>query len=628
VRVAAWFIDAIRDAPWWARPILILGLFACVLLLYLAIASCLFVRFAGLGSHYPLTSVETYYQWLGYWPYRHRTMVALYLAASALLPVGVAAAFTYRFGGGWRDFRQGALGVGRVRRGTSLNHGEADWMDEKEQAKLFPEVPDDELGGVVVGERDRVDLGPVAKVPFDPEDQLTWGNGGSAPLLIDQCRRGPTHSMVIGGGGSYKSTTLITTLLTWRKSFFCLDPSEELADLVCPELERRGKGVVRLVIGGDGPNVLASIDITDKLAETRLRAVVGRIVGPIAETGDGKDNRFKKWGRTIILALAAHMLWEPDIPMEHKTLRSLRMGLSVGLERMRDILRGIAESSHSPLARSLAGSMWDMVHETFSGALGNATDDTEFLASDGYSSLMSGGAYNIRDLVDGNLCVFCQIPQEALEHTPAVARVLTGCHMDAVFAAKGNVNGRVFFPIDEAVLLGRDPALKVARDQGRKSKLTLQLFFQSEGQIEDIWGKAGKRAWFDGLSWRTYAGVQNLETAKEISGTLGTFGARAYSEGTNKGRSGRPMELSSSSKGSNTNEHEISRALAMPHELLSEMRDDERITIVRSRRAIRHGAAIAFRRPELSRMLGESIYRQEYRVIVQKEDEMFNAGVE
>jgi hypothetical protein len=30
----------------------------------------------------------------------------------------------------------------------------------------------------------------------------------------------------------------------------------------------------------------------------------------------------------------------------------------------------------------------------------------------------------------------------------------------------------VFFPIDEAVLIGRDPALKIARDQGRKSKIT------------------------------------------------------------------------------------------------------------------------------------------------------------
>jgi type IV secretion system protein VirD4 len=582
--------------------------------IWLTLASLTFLWLGGALTSSAIAPWQRPYQWARYAPYIGRDLwESLYLVLAAVVaatPLIIAARLQFASLGGWRGIRQGQLGIGRVQRGTSLNHGDADWMGEAEQAELFPATPDPELGGVVVGERDRVDLGPVARIPFNPDDRETWGNGGRAPLLIDPCQRGSTHSMVIGGGGTYKSTTLVTTLLTWRKSFFCLDPSEELADLVGAELEARGKKVVRLGIGGEGPNVLDCIDINDPLAETRLRAVVGRIVGPIMETGDGKDSRFKKWGRTIILALAAHMIWDPDIPQELKTLRALRDGLSVGTERMRDILRGIAASSKSPLARDLASTMWDMVPDTFSGALGNATDDTEWLSSPAYADLVSGSAYKMSDLVGGNLCVFCQVPQEALEHTPAVARVLTGCHMDAVFAAQGKVNGRVFFPIDEAVLLGRDPALKVARDQGRKSKLTLQLFFQSEGQIEDVWGVAGKRAWFDGLSWRTYAGVQNLDTAKEISGTLGTFGARAYSQGTNSGKSGRMMEIASKSRGSNTNEHEISRELAKPHELLAEMRDDERITIPRNRRAIRHGAAIGFRREGISAMLGQSRYRK------------------
>jgi type IV secretory pathway TraG/TraD family ATPase VirD4 len=70
------------------------------------------------------------------------------------------------------------------------------------------------------------------------------------------------------------------------------------------------------------------------------------------------------------------------------------------------------------------------------------------------------------------------------------------------------------------------------------------------------------------------------------------------------------MEIASKSRGSNTNEHEISRELVKPHELLSEMRDDERITIPRNRRAIRHGAAIGFRRQEIASLLGASRYRK------------------
>jgi type IV secretion system protein VirD4 len=580
--------------------------------LWLTIASCAFLWLSGLWDSPRIPAWSRPWQWIVYVRLFGRSWSeCLYLIAAAVI-ASVPGVVYVRFFllspvGDLRLMRP--FGNSRaIERGDSDNHGHADYLSAASMQALFPSVPDKDVGGVVVGEADRVDLGPSASVPFDPDNKATWANGGKAPLLIDPVKRGSTHSMVIGGGGTFKSTTLITSLLTWSKSIFCLDPAEELAALVGAELADRGRKVIRLEIGGSGPNVLDGIDITSPLAETRLRAVVGRIIGPMS--GSDKDDKFKRWGRTIILALLAHMMWEPTIASELKTLRALRDGLDGGIEVVRNRLRGIAEKSHSPLARSLASTMWDMVNETFSGALGNATEDTEWLASAAYGDLVSGASYRMSELAEGNLVVFCQVPQEALEHTPAVARVLVGCHLDAVFAAKGHVNGRVFFPIDEAVLIGRDPALKIARDQGRKCKITLQLFYQSEGQIEEVWTVAGKRAWFDGLSWRTYAGVQNLESAKELSAILGTFAARATSRGVNRGKSGKALEIANSSRGSNTSEHEISRDLAKPHELLADMRDDERITLVRNRPPMRHGAAIAFRRSEMAHLLGETSYRQ------------------
>lgn len=214
------------------------------------------------------------------------------------------------------------------------------------------------------------------------------------------------------------------------------------------------------------------------------------------------------------------------------------------------------------------------------------------------------------ELVEGNLAVFCQVPLEALQHTPAVARVLVGCHLDAVLRAEGRVNGRVYFPIDEAVLIGKEDAITVALNQGRKCKITMQLFYLSDAQVARVWTPDGRREIYNSLSWRTYAGVQDLDAAKELSATIGTFGAMATSAGANRGRSGKGFELPSGSKGTSTNEHEISRELAKPHELLTGMRDDERITLVRNRVAIRHGAAIGFRRPEIACVLGESTYQQ------------------
>src|SRR5690242_9835109 len=229
--------------------------------LWLTLASLVFLWLAGGLLVYP--PLQRPYQWARYAPYFGRNFwESAYLTIGALLasmPFIAAARFQLARVGGWRAVRQGQLGMDKIRRGTSLNHSDADWMTAAEQAELFPSDPDEELGGVVVGELDRVDLGPVAKVPFNPEKPETWGNGGRAPLLIDPQKASSPHSMIIGGPGSGKSQALITTLLNWRKSFYCLDPSEELHDQVGDELRHRRKQVVQLVIGGAGPNVLDAI---------------------------------------------------------------------------------------------------------------------------------------------------------------------------------------------------------------------------------------------------------------------------------------------------------------------------------------------------------------------------------
>lgn len=585
-----------------------------VCLAWLMAATAIFLLGTGLWGHPGLPTGAHMVGWGIYAPQalEHGPLFALWIVAGficATAPVVTLARWQWRQWGGLIGITRRTTGFDRIRRGSTNNHGMADFMALDQAAALFPCEPDPELGGVVVGELDRVDLGPGAGVRFDPRNPTTWGNGGKAPLMIDPCRTGTTHSIVIAGGGGYKSTALVTSLLTWKKSMVVLDPSEELAALTGEAIEASGRRVVRLSIGSEGPNVLAGIDIDDPLAETRLRAVVARIIGPMPKDDAGNAGRFKRWGRTIITAMLADLVWRQDIDPARKTLRALRDGLAVPEERLRARLRGVHNDSPSYLARSLAGSMMGLATETFSGAYGNATDDTQWLASEVYGDLVSGNAFRLPEIVEGNLAVFVQLPLEALQATPEVARVIIGCALDAVFAAKGQVDGRVFFPIDEAVLLGPDPALKVARDQGRKSKITLQLFYQSEGQIEEVWGKPGKQAWFDGVSWRSYAGIQNLETAKDLSATLGTFGAVATSKGENKGKSGRIMELPSASTGSNLNEHEISRDVAKPHELLQEMRGDERITLPRGERPIRHGAAIGFRRPEIEAQLGETQYK-------------------
>ncbi len=69
-----------------------------------------------------------------------------------------------------------------------------------------------EFGGIVVGDAYRVDQDKVADRRFYPENPKRLGQGEKAPLLIDPCQVGPTHSLIVIGSGRHKTTTAIPTL--------------------------------------------------------------------------------------------------------------------------------------------------------------------------------------------------------------------------------------------------------------------------------------------------------------------------------------------------------------------------------------------------------------------------------
>ncbi len=474
-----------------------------------------------------------------------------------------------------------------ITRGSSDNLARARGLTPGAAARRSPATPAPGWGGRVGGQR---------------------GGRDDAPLLIDRCERGSTHSAVIGPPGTNKSSNLATSLLTWRKGAFVLDPSGELADMLGEEMELRGQRVVRLDIGGAGPNVLTGVDMRRPGAEGELRRVASRLVGPI---GEGEGARFKSWGRTIILALLLDMMANQDLAPEDKTLRTLRAGLDLGEDRVRSVLRGIAEHSPNESARSLARSIWKQADVTFSGAITNATDDTEWLSSADYANLVSGSTYNMRDLCRGDTVVFCQVPQKDLQSTPGVARMIVGRHVDAVMGAEGAVDGRVLFAIDEAELVGPDPALRAVLNQGRKYKCSLHLLYHSDSQVARVWGGPDARdELYETLAWRSYTGFRSLQSAKNVSEMLGTYGALATSLGANQGRSGRLMEARSASDGASSNEHEVSRELMKVSELLTDLDDDERITFPAGRHALRHHSAVGWKRRDTRAMLGVARHRK------------------
>jgi len=549
-------------------------------------------------------------EWTRLSPYvGHTPIIGVIRAADP----GILFAFSFGFlavAFGIRILRGDRLGRGArpgVTRAASDNHGHADWLDMKAARGLFP-GPDPAFGGIVIGEAYRVDQdratrGPRgASVAFDASDGRTWGKGGAAPLLIDPCRTGPTHALVLAGSGGFKTTSIgVPTLLTWAASAVVLDPSREIGPMVSADRERTfGQRVVTLDPSDPNTgafNALDWIDTAAPEAETNVDAVAAWLVGePARGAKEGGGEFFRDMGKSLIACILADVLWSRE---GERSLRRLREVLVTPEADLRTALKRIHATSPSALARDLAGTLMGLVDETFSGVYANANRATRWLSTKAYADLVSGRTFRTRDLCDGGLTVFVQIPLKVLGSTPGLGRVVIGALLNAAYEADGRVKGRILFLLDEVARLGPMGVIETARDAGRKYGLTLLLLYQSVGQLVEQWGREGARAWYDSTSWRLYAAVQDPETARELSQVCGEYGVLATSHGDTAGTSAKGLGASHSNSGRSENRSEIRRALIKPDELLQDTRADEAFVIVRGARPLRCGRAIYFRRSEM-----------------------------
>lgn len=566
------------------------------------VASLIFLAGTGL-----LHSFEhPFYQWWLYFlfaPGNH--VVSLWLKIGAGVATGSLGALVAALLFGNRDARRRFQRRLRKKvpapvRADSDNHGHADWLSMEKAKSIFP-GPAAEYGGLVVGEAYRVDLDTVADQPFEPGNKASWGRGGKARLLIDPCRSGPTHSLIFAGAGSFKSTSAVSTLLTWTGSAVVLDPSGELGPMLSNARQDMGHEVHELSLeNGNGFNVLDWIDIGSPMATTNVLSVADWIAGDPPANQSGDSNFFASRGKALIACLLAHMLWDPDLPESEKTLKQLRMGLATPEKELRQILEAIHATSHSSLARDYAGTLKGIVDETFSGIYANADESSAWLANEAFAALVSGGNFRSSDLLSGKCSVFLQISLKALQTTPAVGRTVIGALLNSAYEADGNTQGRILYLLDEVARLGPMKIIETARDAGRKYGITLQLLYQSVGQLEKQWGKEGKREWYDGVSHRTYAAVQDLETARELEESFGQYGVESVSEGSNRGTSGKAFSVDSLSSGTNISYQEMARPLIRKEELMNDCRTDEAFVVVRGAKPLRCGRAIYFRRPDLA----------------------------
>lgn len=495
-----------------------------------------------------------------------------------------------------------AFATGGPRRigGKRAVHGEADWMRLPDAVKLFPEP-----GGIVIGERYRVDRDSVAAMPFRADEKQSWGVGGKSSLLCFDGSFGSSHGIVFAGSGGFKTTSVtIPTALKWGGGLVVLDPSSEVAPMVSEHRRQAGRKVIVLdpTAGGVGFNALDWIGRHGNTKEEDIVAVATWIMTDNPRSASARDDFFRASAMQLLTALIADVCLSGHTDEKDQTLRQVRTNLSEPEPQLRARLTKIYEGSESDFVKENVSVFVNMTPETFSGVYANAVKETHWLSYPNYAGLVSGSSFSTDDLADGRTDIFIALDLKVLEAHPGLARVVIGSLLNAIYNRNGNVKDRTLFLLDEVARLGYLRILETARDAGRKYGITLTMIFQSLGQMREAYGgRDATSKWFESASWISFSAINDPDTADYISKRCGDTTVEVDQTNRSSGMKGSSRSLSK----------QLSRRpLILPHEVLR-MRADEQIVFTSGNPPLRCGRAIWFRRDDMSACVGENRFQPE-----------------
>jgi type IV secretion system protein VirD4 len=482
-------------------------------------------------------------------------------------------------------------------KGHRAIHGSSNWMRSAELAKLMPGN-----GGIVVGERYRVDKDHTAAVAFSPSKPQTWGAGGKSPLVAFDQSFGSTHGIIFAGSGGFKTTSVvIPTCLQYSGSMVVLDPSTEIAPMVTAARAALGQEIYTIdpKNPGEGFNVLDWIGKFGASKEEDIATVSAWLMSEKPRITSSGDDFFRTSAEQLLTGLIAYVVLSKSEDLEgvERSLRGVRKLVTKPEESLREFLSHLHEHSPSNFVKENIATFINLTPQTFSGIYATATKETHWLSYENYAAVVSGSSFNTDVIASGNATVFLNIDLSTLENHPGMARVIIGAFLKAVYNMDGDVKGHVLFLLDEAARLGYMRIIETARDAGRKYGISLLMLFQSLGQMREAFGgRDATSKWFESASFVSFAAINDPETAEYISKRCGMTTVELNQVSSNS-RSGATSRTRSKQL--------TQRPLIQPHEVL-QMRTDDQIIFTGGNPPIRCGRAMYFRRKDMTDRVAKS----------------------
>ena len=397
----------------------------------------------------------------------------------------------------------------------------ASWASRREIVKRFSEP-----GGIVLGEL----TDPAQESPnFSPERSGSWGGQGKGQLITMSPTDGNGHVLVTSQASGYKSTGLvIPNILTYDDPLVVFDPKCELYAR-CRKA-REDMDFTPVVIdadnGFDPARLIATLASEHPSAYLRM----AKMVIPKGHGGIENSQYFKDAATNLFTALLAHY------------------GETKSSSILQDIARVLAQlpnDAHAEIKNEFSEATLPFVRNEIEALKGMDPKfwysvKTEITNQLLFCSLpdveryitMKPGSKLPSQVVDPHCDIFLNIPQNVAEDFAPMLRLMLGSMLTAAQLIEVNEapRARRLFLIDEAAKLGAMDILENIRDRGRSLGLHLMMFYQTPGELERLWGRAGMTSWRDGCSATVMGPVSSRTSAQDLSAMIGTRTLRVTTE--------------------------------------------------------------------------------------------------
>lgn len=377
-------------------------------------------------------------------------------------------------------------------------------------------------------------------------------------------RTGKTSSLII-------PNALAAGVGAWNGPIVLIDPKGEVFDVAARRRAQLGRNVVRFDLRRGARNShrwnplhgIAPDDTERLLAMAKVGVVEGgtenayfsnRAVDVLAGAMSAELLDAARSRRVATLARVAHLLSDPNALLE------------------------IARTGETQILRSLTGDL-QLDERSRDQLLSTAKTAVSWLQEERFAKLTARSTFSMTDVVRGHVDLFIIMSPGSMELLAPLLRMLLADIMWRALTDRQPDDDRLVILADEAAQLGKFSEMKKSVGLLPGLGISFWTFWQSIGQVQEIYGAAGSKIFIDTAEVITISDLALLgDDADDVSRALGKYTAfvEATSEQTTRG-------------GQSTGTSKVKQAMPlMKPEELREMKPHELIVLLNSKRYGKH----------------------------------------